>query len=114
MTARGFIIAAQRSGSGKTTVTLGLLAALRRRGMAVRAGKSGPDYIDPAFHAAATGCDGVNLDSWAMSPNLLDHLAADAFSGADIVAIEGCSTGSMPSAAGPGRRLIWRGILDCR
>ena len=88
MTARGFIIAAQRSGSGKTTVTLGLLAALRRRGMAVRAGKSGPDYIDPAFHAAATGCDGVNLDSWAMSPNLLDHLAADAFSGADIVAIE--------------------------
>ena len=55
MSARGLIVSAPRSSSGKTLVTLGLLGALRRKGIAVRAAKSGPDYIDPAFHAAATG-----------------------------------------------------------
>jgi cobyrinic acid a,c-diamide synthase len=60
MTARGLFVAAPRSGSGKTTVTLGLLAALERRGLAVRAAKAGPDYIDAAFHTAATGAASVN------------------------------------------------------
>jgi cobyrinic acid a,c-diamide synthase len=87
--ARGLIIAAPHSGAGKTTVTLALLAALRRRGLVVRATKAGPDYIDPAFHAAATGSVSVNLDSWAMSSTLLDALAAQAADGADIVVIEG-------------------------
>ena len=86
---RGLLVAAPRSGSGKTTVTLALLAALRRRGIAVRAIKSGPDYIDPAFHAAATGQPGLNLDSWAMPPALLDHLATLAGEGAQIVIGEG-------------------------
>ena len=89
MTARGFIVAAPQSGAGKTIVTLALLAALRRRGLVVRSAKAGPDYIDPAFHAAVTGAPSVNLDSWAMSPELLDVLAADAVDGADMVVIEG-------------------------
>ena len=72
----GLMIAAPRSGSGKTTATLGLLRAFKRRGVDVVGLKSGPDYIDPAFHAAASGREGVNLDSWAMSPELLAALAA--------------------------------------
>src|SRR5271168_4251207 len=73
---RALMIAAPRSGSGKTTVTLGLLRAFRRRGVDVVGLKSGPDYIDPAFHSAASGREGVNLDSWAMAPNFLAALAA--------------------------------------
>jgi cobyrinic acid a,c-diamide synthase len=72
------MIAAPRSGSGKTTATLGLLRAFKRRGVDVVGLKSGPDYIDPAFHAAASGREGVNLDSWAMAPTLLAALAARA------------------------------------
>ncbi len=89
MTARGFIIAAPSSGAGKTTVTLAVLAALARRGAKVRAAKTGPDYIDPAFHAAAVGAPSVNLDSWAMPPALLDALAARAADESDIFIIEG-------------------------
>jgi cobyrinic acid a,c-diamide synthase len=85
---RAIIIGAPRSGSGKTSVTIGLLRALARRGIAVRGAKSGPDYIDPGFHAAATGKDGVNLDSWAMPPRLLAALAAEAATDADAVVIE--------------------------
>ena len=55
MSGRGLIVAAPRSGAGKTVITLALLAALKQRGIAVRAAKVGPDYIDPGFHAAATG-----------------------------------------------------------
>jgi cobyrinic acid a,c-diamide synthase len=75
---RGLMIAALRSGSGKTTLTLGLLRAFRRRGVAAVGLKSGPDYIDPAFHSAACGTEGVNLDSWAMKPDLLRALAVQA------------------------------------
>ena len=89
MTAPGLIVAAHKSGAGKTTVTLALLAALKRRGLAVQAAKVGPDYIDPAFHAAATGRDSVNLDSWAMPPALLDSLVANAARGSDVLVVEG-------------------------
>jgi cobyrinic acid a,c-diamide synthase len=88
MTARGLIIGAPRSGSGKTTITIGLLRALARRGLAVRGAKSGPDYIDPGFHAAATGMPGLNLDSWAMPPAYLRALAADMAETADIMIVE--------------------------
>jgi cobyrinic acid a,c-diamide synthase len=89
VTARGLIVSAPRSSSGKTTVTLGLLGALKRKGVVVRAAKSGPDYIDPAFHAAATAGKGVNLDTWAMPPALIDALIADAAQDAELLVIEG-------------------------
>lgn len=103
MTARGLIVAGMRSGSGKTTATLGLLAAFRRRGVAVRAAKAGPDYIDPGFHAAATGQPGVNLDSWAMPPVLLDALAGDVAHAAELVVVEGVM-GLFDGAAAPSGR----------
>lgn len=87
--APALIVGSHRSGAGKTTATLALLAGLRRRGRRVRAAKTGPDYIDPAFHAAATGRDSVNLDSWAMGPGLLDALMGEATAGCDIAVIEG-------------------------
>jgi len=85
---RGLMIAAPRSGSGKTTAALGLLRAFRRRGVDVVGLKSGPDYIDPAFHAAASGREGVNLDSWAMKPELLAALAARAAAKSDLALCE--------------------------
>jgi len=84
----GLMIAAPRSGSGKTTVTLALLAAFRKRGLAVRSGKSGPDYIDPAFHAAATGHPSLNLDCWAMTPEVLNNIAHIATANADLFIVE--------------------------
>lgn len=89
MTTPGLLIASPRSGSGKTTVTLGVLRALSRRGLAVGCAKCGPDYIDPAFHAAVTGRSSFNLDSWAMPEGLIGTLAARAGDGADLVVCEG-------------------------
>ena len=85
---RALIIGAPRSGSGKTSVTIGLLRAFARRGIRVRGVKSGPDYIDPGFHQAATGLAGLNLDSWAMEPDLVAHLLGQAAEGTDLLLIE--------------------------
>ena len=103
MSAGGIIIAAHKSGAGKTTLTLSLLAALRRRGLAVHAAKAGPDYIDPAFHERASGHGSVNLDSWAMPPGLLDGLMGEAAKDADIVVVEGVM-GLFDGIAGAPRR----------
>ncbi len=100
-TPRGLVVAAPRSGSGKTSVTLGLIAALRRRGLTVAAAKAGPDYIDTAFHAAATGRPGVNLDTWSMRGGLLDALAATQAEGADVMIVEGLM-GLFDGVAAPG------------
>lgn len=83
------MIAAPRSGSGKTTVTLGVLRALARRGVAVCSFKCGPDYIDPAFHSIATGRTSLNLDSWTMPGSLLESNVARGCEGAELVIAEG-------------------------
>jgi cobyrinic acid a,c-diamide synthase len=85
---KAMVVAAPRSGAGKTTVTLALLSAFRRRGLRVRAAKCGPDYIDPAFHSAASQAPCLNLDSWAMGPALLDAVAHEAAEDADLLIIE--------------------------
>jgi cobyrinic acid a,c-diamide synthase len=87
--APGLIIAAPRSGAGKTTVMLGLLRALRRRGHGVQPFKCGPDYIDPAFHEVAAGRSSYNLDSWAMGAGLIATLAATASMDAELAVAEG-------------------------
>ncbi len=87
--AKGIIIAAPHSGSGKTLVTLGLLRAFRNRGVKVVSAKAGPDYIDPGFHAAATGLPCINLDYWAMGESALRMHALTHAAGADLLIIEG-------------------------
>jgi len=83
------VIAGTRSGDGKTTVATGLMSALRAAGMRVSGHKVGPDYIDPSYHAAATGRPGRNLDPWLTSENLIAPLFLHGAEGADISLIEG-------------------------
>ena len=85
--AKGFILAAPSSGSGKTSLTFGLLAALRMAGTAVQGFKVGPDYIDPHYHALAAGRPCPNLDPWAMTPERMKSLLTA--SDADLCVIEG-------------------------
>ena len=84
---RGIVIAAARSGAGKTTVALGLMRAFARRGVAVQPFKCGPDYIDPAFHHVATGRPSFNLDGWAMDAGTLSGLVGG--HAADLAIAEG-------------------------
>ena len=100
MTVPGLLISAPASGTGKTTVTLGLIAAFRAAGLRVQPFKCGPDYIDPAFHAAAAGRASVNLDSWAMGADRIAGLT-DAATGADLVIAAG-SMGLFDGVARPG------------
>src|ERR1700744_4423371 len=99
--ARCLVISAPASGTGKTTLTLALARAFRDRGLAVQCFKSGPDYIDPAFHAAATGRTSVNLDSWALPRETIEGLVARG-SDADLVLAEG-AMGLSDGVAQPGR-----------
>lgn len=116
----GLMIAAPASGTGKTTVMLGLLRAFVEDGLTVQPFKSGPDYIDPAFHRAACGRASFNLDSWAMRDALLDRIGAEATS-ADLVLAEG-SMGLYDGVVAPGacgngasaeiaRRMGWPVVL---
>lgn len=82
---KGVLLAAPTSGAGKTTVTLAILRALKRRGIDVAPAKSGPDYIDPKFHTIAAGRDSFNLDAWAMSPDRLRQICPKG----DVTIVEG-------------------------
>ena len=84
----GILIAASRSGSGKTVITLGLLRALKRQGLCVQSYKCGPDYIDTGYHRLASGRPAFNLDSWAMDRGLLHSLAGEA-ADANLIVAEG-------------------------
>ncbi|MGQ0662454.1 MAG: cobyrinate a,c-diamide synthase [Pseudomonadota bacterium] len=88
MAAPGLILAAPASGAGKTTLTLALLRRLVRDGVRVAAAKAGPDYIDPGFHAAASGRPCLNLDPWAMRAESLAALVAR-LAEAELVLVEG-------------------------
>ena len=83
------VIAETQSGSGKTTIATGLLSALREQGIAVQSFKVGPDYIDPGYHAMASGRPAHNLDSWLVPEQVLPKLFAKAMDGSDIAVIEG-------------------------
>jgi cobyrinic acid a,c-diamide synthase len=85
----GLILAAPASGSGKTLVTAGLLRHLRDRGIRIAAAKAGPDYIDPTFHALASGAPCLNLDPWAMRPATMADLVGQLESAAELVLCEG-------------------------
>ena len=83
------VIAATQSGSGKTTIVSGLLAALKNRGLKVQSYKVGPDYIDPGFHEIASGRPSHNLDSWLVGEKKIAEIFSSTFGDADIAIIEG-------------------------
>ncbi|WP_307673866.1 cobyrinate a,c-diamide synthase [Streptomyces sp. V4I2] len=95
------VIAAPSSGSGKTTVATGLMAAFAARGLAVSPHKVGPDYIDPGYHALATGRVGRNLDAYLCGPELVGPLFLHGARGCDIAVVEGVM-GLYDGAAGEG------------
>lgn len=86
---KGFIIAAAASGAGKTTVSMGLMAAFKKKGYIVQPFKVGPDFIDPGYHTAICGKPCINLDSWMMPEEYIIDSFRWHSGGADIVIVEG-------------------------
>lgn len=84
-----FVLAGTNSGVGKTTITLGLLNGFRRKGINVQPFKSGPDYIDPAFHTFVTGNPSRNLDTWLIQENPIEYLMQQTGVNKDLSIIEG-------------------------
>lgn len=86
---RRFVIAAPSSGTGKTSIALGLMRAFKNQGLTVQPYKTGPDYIDPAFHTQACGRPSRNLDLWMLAPEVLKGLFIKNALGADLCLVEG-------------------------
>jgi len=115
----GLIFAAPKSGSGKTLIVAGLLRCLRQRGQSVVAAKCGPDYIDPTFHALASGAACTNLDPWAMRSATLASLVRSLEDTGGIVLCEGVMglfdgggpDGDAGSTAALARRTGWPVVL---
>jgi len=113
----GIVIAAPSSGSGKTVVTLGILAALKQSGVRAASLKAGPDYIDPVFHARATARPCYNLDPWAMREETLGGAIHQAGRDADMVVAEGVmglfdgATADTGSTAGIAKHTGWPVVL---
>ena len=82
-------MAGPASGVGKTTVTLALMAALRRRGLAVQPFKCGPDFIDAGHHTRVCGRCSRNLDGWMLSPDANRAIFEHGAAGADLSIVEG-------------------------
>ncbi|MEU3921644.1 cobyrinate a,c-diamide synthase, partial [Streptomyces sp. NPDC029004] len=95
------VIAAPSSGSGKTTVATGLMAAFVAAGLTVSPHKVGPDYIDPGYHSLATGRPGRNLDAYMCGTDLMEPLFAHGAAGCDVAVVEGVM-GLYDGAAGAG------------
>ncbi|SEB13738.1 cobyrinic acid a,c-diamide synthase [Thalassobacillus cyri] len=89
MTERRVVIAGTGSGVGKTTLTIGLMAALKKEGLVVQGFKCGPDYIDPTYHTAVTGRPSRNLDSWMLNEDIVKDIFNRGSTGSDISLIEG-------------------------
>lgn len=117
----GLLISAPSSGSGKTTVTLGLMRAFADRGVALAPGKAGPDYIDPAFHAAASRMTCFNYDPWAMRPAFICAAAAGRSAGGRLLLIEammGLHDGAADGSGTPADLAVLLGlpvvmVVDC-
>lgn len=89
MTEKRIVIAGTGSGVGKTTLTIGLMSALRKSGLIVQGFKCGPDYIDPSYHTAVTNRVSRNLDSWMLSKEIVLDIFTHGSQGADISIMEG-------------------------
>ena len=86
---RRIMIAAPKSGSGKTTITCGLLQIFKENGEDISSCKCGPDYIDPMFHSRVIGAKSSNLDSFFFDRDTMRYLLAHNGEGCDVTVIEG-------------------------
>lgn len=108
----GFLLSAPQSGSGKTTITLGLLRALKNRGIAISPFKAGPDYLDPQFHKEAAQSESFNLDCWAMSKQRIIAAVDNGLDKDQLIVVEGMMGLFDGAAAGDGSTAQLAALLN--